>query len=134
MALSKNSMNKYGNKKVIVDGVVFDSKREAIRYRQLLTLQKAGEISDLKRQVEFLLIPNQYAIEEKYSKSGKRLKDKQILLERKVSYISDFTYLDKDHNLIVEDVKSKVTKTPEFIIKKKLMLFIHKIEVKIVEH
>lgn len=126
-------MNKYGNKKVTVDGEVFDSRKEARRYRELLLLQKAGKISNLQRQEEFVLIPNQYATEERYSKSGKRLKDKQILLERKVSYIADFTYLDKDYNLIVEDVKSEATKTAEFIIKKKMMLYIHGIRVKIVE-
>ena len=123
-------MNKYGNKKVIISGEVFDSRKEAKRYRELMRLQEAGEISDLKRQVEFLLLPNQYKVEERYSKSGKRLKDKQTLLERKVCYVADFVYRDKDDNRIVEDTKSKITKTKDYILKRKLMLFIHNISIK----
>jgi len=48
-------MNKYGNKKVTVDGYVFDSALEAKRYRQLVLLECAGEIKDLKLQVPFKL-------------------------------------------------------------------------------
>ena len=120
-------MNKYGNRKVVIDGIVFDSKREAARYRELALLQKAGEISDLERQVEFELIPHQYSVEERFSKSGKKLKDKHALLERKVCYVADFVYKDKKGNRIVEDTKGMRTK--DYIIKRKLMLYIHGIKI-----
>lgn len=52
-------MNKYGNKKVVVNGVAFDSKREAMRYADLRFLENCGAILDLKRQVAYELIPVQ---------------------------------------------------------------------------
>ena len=52
--------NKYGNVKVVVNGRKFDSKHEAKRYSELLLLQRAGKIRDLKCQVVFELIPPQY--------------------------------------------------------------------------
>lgn len=128
--------NKYYNIKTrTTDGETFDSTLEAKRWEQLLILQRAGKITDLKRQVRFELLPNQYETRERYSaKSGKRLKDEQILIERKVDYIADFTYSDTETGmLVVEDTKSKITKTPDFIIKKKLMYAIHGIKIKIVE-
>jgi hypothetical protein len=66
--------NKYYNIKTrTTDGEMFDSTLEAKRWEQLLILQRAGKITDLKRQVRFELIPNQYETRERYSdKSGKR--------------------------------------------------------------
>ena len=52
--------NKYHNKKVTVDGITFDSVKEARRYSELILLQRAGKIKDLRRQVKFELIPKQY--------------------------------------------------------------------------
>lgn len=118
---------KYHNKKVKIGDMVFDSRKEARRYNELVLLQRAGEISDLKRQVEIELIPNQYIIEERYSKSGKRLKDKMILLERKVCYVADFVYKDKDGMEIVEDTKG--IKTPDYILKRKMLLFLKGIRI-----
>lgn len=120
--------NKYHNKKVSVGGEVFDSKKELRRYNELLLLQRAGEISDLKRQVEYELIPNQYEIKEQYSKSGKRLKDKRVLLERRVCYVADFVYKTKDGETVVEDTKG--IKTDKYILKRKMMLFFHGIRIK----
>ncbi len=125
-------MNKYYNKKTITtDGLTHDSQKEAQRWCELLLLQRAGVITDLKRQVEFELIPNQYKSTERFSKSGKRLNDKVKLVERKCTYIADFVYRENG-NLVVEDVKSPITQTKDFKIKKKLMLFIHGIEVRVV--
>lgn len=125
-------MNKYYNKKTLTtDGLIHDSQKEAQRWCELQLLQRAGVISDLKRQVEFELIPNQYKTTERFSKTGKRLNDKVKLVERKCSYIADFAYRENG-NLVVEDVKSPITQTKDFKIKKKLMLFIHGIEVRIV--
>ena len=120
--------NKYHNKKVSLGGEVFDSKKELRRYNELLLLQRAGEISDLKRQVEYELIPNQYEVKEQYSKSGKRLKDKRALLERRVCYVADFVYKTKDGETVVEDTKG--IKTDKYILKRKMMLFFHGIRIK----
>ena len=86
----------------------FDSKREANRYAELKLLERAGEISDLKLQVPFELIPKQPG-------------------ERSVKYIADFVYLEGGKS-VVEDVKGK--KTRDYIIKRKLMLWRHGITIK----
>jgi hypothetical protein len=123
--------NKYYNIKTKTsDGLVFDSHKEARRWEQLLLLQRAGKISHLERQVSYELIPNQYETYERFSKTGKRLKDGQRLVERKVDYVADFRYTDESGELIVEDTKSPVTRTKDFVIKRKLMLLIHGIKVK----
>lgn len=114
--------NKYGNKKVYVDGKVFDSVKEYRRYTELKLLEAAGVISDLRWQVRFELIPAQYETIRNYSKTGKRLKDKQKCVERAVEYIADFVYTDTDGCEIVEDTKGKRTK--EYIIKRKLMRYL----------
>ena len=125
-------MNKYYNQKTYTsDGIKHDSQKEAQRWCELKLLQRAGKISNLQRQVEFELIPNQYETIERYSKSGKKLKDETKLIERKVSYIADFVY-EEDGKTVVEDVKSVATQTEKFIIKRKLMLYIHGIKVRIV--
>lgn len=110
--------SKYKNKKVSYNGETYDSVKEYRRHDELKLLQRAGKISGLERQVKFELIPSQ--------KLGGKV------VERACSYIADFVYL-KDGETIVEDVKSKATKTPEYIIKRKLMLFLKGIRIKEVE-
>lgn len=105
---------KYGNEKVKDRGQLFDSKAEHRRFLYLELLQKAGEIADLRCQVEFELIP---AMEK--PSGGK---------ERPTFYRADFTYKDRQGSFVVEDVKGAVT--PEFRIKRKLMLHVHGIEVR----
>lgn len=107
--------NKYGAKKTTVDNIVFDSKAEAQRYSQLKAMEKAGQIVDLRIQVEFQLLPAQ-------EKDGHK--------ERAVKYVADFTYRDRDGKHVVEDVKSGPTKTREFILKRKMMMFFHSIAVR----
>ena len=111
-------MSKYHNRKVIYNGLVFDSKKEKDRYIELSLLEKAGKIKNLKRQVDFLLIPAQFGmvVDEK----GKR---KRVCLERATFYVADFTYT-KDDQLIVEDVKGykKGGAYSVYVIKRKLML------------
>lgn len=107
-------MNKYKNKKVYVDGIRFDSKREANRYKELLLLEQAGEITDIELQKDFLLIPPQ--------KIGGKV------VERAVKYKADFCYKDSNGKMIVEDVKGM--KTKDYIIKRKLMLYVHGVRVK----
>jgi hypothetical protein len=89
--------NKYGAVKTTVDGIVFDSKREAVRYMELMVLQKNGQISRLELQPKYDCIIN-----------GKKI----------CTYRADFRYFTKDRR-IVEDVKG--VKTPVYILKKKLV-------------
>lgn len=119
--------SKYGNTKITYGNETFDSKKELNRYLELQLLQRGNAISNLQRQVEYLLIPNQYKTIEKTLKNGS-IKQEQKLIERKCSYIADFVYVDGNGNTIVEDVKG--IRTKEYIIKRKLMLFKFNIEIK----
>lgn len=126
MAWQNYNANKYSNKKVVVDGVTFDSKREANRYQELLFLERVGEIKNLKTQVKYTLIPAQY---EKVWKPRKKAYEKGKCLERECSYIADFVYVDiKSGEIVVEDTKG--FKTKDYIIKRKLMLYVHDIKIK----
>ena len=121
-------MNKYHNRKVITsDGIEHDSQKEARRWCELLLLQRAGKIQDLERQVKFVLIPAQYEVYERYSKKGERLKDGQKCIEKECAYKADFVYTENGKK-VVEDTKGM--KTKDYIIKRKLMLYIHHIRVK----
>lgn len=119
---------KYGNKKTVIDGIQFDSKKEAQRYLELKLLQRAGKIEALELQKDFELIPAQYEEFERYGKNGQRLKDGKRCIERSCVYKADFAYL-QDGQLVVEDTKSKATKTPEYIIKRKLLLWRYGIKI-----
>ena len=121
---------KYHNQRTRTsDGIVHDSQKEAMRWCELKMLERAGKITDLQRQVEYELIPNQFETIERYGKNGNRLRDGIKVLERRVVYVADFVYHNaEDGKLVVEDTKG--FKTPEYIIKRKLMLWVHKIKVK----
>lgn len=106
--------NKYGAEPCQIDGMRFDSKAEGQRYLILKDMQRRGDISGLECHVSFELIPAQVI-------SGKK--------ERPVRYVCDFRYTRKDGLVVVEDVKSAPTKTREFILKRKMMWFFHKIAV-----
>jgi hypothetical protein len=91
-------------------------------------MEKNGEITELQRQVVFVLIPKQTEIIERYDKrNGKRLKDQIKTVERECTYIADFVYKNKDGNTIVEDTKGM--RTTDYIIKRKLLLFIHHLKI-----
>ena len=127
--------NKYGAKKVKdpFTGDVFASKKEYNRWCELRMLERAGRISDLKKQVTFELIPTQREESTEVYKAGpqKGLPKPGSIIERGLKYVADFTY-DKDGEHIVEDTKGcKKGATYElFVIKRKLMLFVHGIRVK----
>lgn len=106
-------MAKYGNRKVIRDGIEFDSVKECARYCELKLMQRAGVISDLQMQVSFELIPSQRV-------DGK-------VVERAVNYIADFVY-QQDGQTVVEDTKGFRTK--DYILKRKLMLWRHGIRIR----
>ena len=95
-------MNKYRNKKIIVDDYIFDSIQESRRYKELKLLLRAGQIKDLELQPHFLL-------QEGFKKNGKTY--------RKIEYIADFKYIEKGKT-IVEDVKG--LQTDVFKLKHKL--------------
>ena len=125
MAL-KRFQNKYKNQKITIDNITFDSKKEADRYFELRILEKAGKIADLQRQVKYVLIPAQREADHIGPRGG-IIKGK--LIERECSYVADFVYKDLEKGeLVVEDTKG--FRTPEYIIKRKLMLYQYGIRIK----
>ena len=120
-------MSKYFSKKVTVDGLTFDSRREAERWAELQDLEERNLIFNLKRQVRIEIVPSQ-------KENGK-------VVERPIFYVADFTYYDSDSNYVVEDVKphDKDGKIPkyfrgtaaykEYVIKRKLLRYLHGIKV-----
>lgn len=121
---------KYGNKKYTTeDGITFDSLREACRYSELKALEKAGVIHDLRRQVKFVLIPTQREQGTEVYKKGKRAGEKKPgrMLEKECCYYADFVYYENGQQ-VVED--SKGFRTPEYLLKRKLMLWVHGIKIK----
>lgn len=128
----RKNTNKLNARKVTIDGETYASQKEYARWCELKLLERAGEISFLKKQVEFVLIPGHYEHFERYSKkTGKRLKDGKRCIEQGCSYIADFVYTDKDGHVVVEDTKGyKKGATYEvFVIKRKLMLDIYGIRI-----
>ena len=121
--------NKYGNEECIAFGEAFDSRREARRYGELLILQKAGRISELRRQVSFELLPVQRAPSTQVYKKGPHKGEPKpgYVIEQAVKYIADFVY-EQNGVTVVEDAKGKRTK--DYIIKRKLMLYIHGIKIR----
>ncbi len=124
MVILMISHSKYGNKKIVHDGMTFDSQKEYRRFCELSLLERAGKVTNLQRQVKFVLIPAQYEPDTVGSRGGvKRGK----LLEREVSYVADFVY-DQDGKRIVED--SKGFRTADYKLKRKMMLYFHNIKIK----
>lgn len=118
-------MQKFKNKWCEYDGIKFQSKKEMNRYCELKILQRAGEISNLELQKEFELIPAQREFTNEIGKNGCFKKGKVI--ERAVKYKADFVY-QENGKIVVEDTKG--VRTKDYIIKRKLMLFIHGIRIK----
>ena len=103
-------MSKYGNKQCVAsDGKVFPSQRERNRYEELRLMVRAGLIIDLETQVKYELIPKQPS-------------------ERAVTYTADFRYKQRETGYVhVEDTKG--AKTQQYVIRRKLMLYIHHIRI-----
>lgn len=99
-------MSKYNNKKTIINGISFHSKKEGLRYIELKQLLKSKKIFDLELQQKYDIIINN---------------------EKVCSYIADFKYKDKNGNTITEDVKG--FKTAIYRLKKKLMKAVLGIEI-----
>ena len=109
--------SKYKSVKTEVDGIIFDSKKEAKRYKELRLLEKEGLVSNLKLQVPYLLCPAQL---------GADYNGKQITLRREMKYIADFVY-KVDGVEVINDAKGYRTK--EYKQKKNLMKKIYGIEI-----
>lgn len=112
--------NKFNARKIVIDGEVFDSKREYKRFLFLKHLADSGRISNLCRQVEYLLIPTQRG-PSTVTRTGK-VKPGRVI-ERSCSYVADFQY-SQDGQTVVEDVKGYRGggAYAVFTIKRKLML------------
>lgn len=98
--------SKYNARKTVVDGLVFDSRREAKRYVELREMERSGEISNLQRQVRVELIPS-------FDCDGQHF--------RGIYYVVDFTYTGADGNTVWEDAKGM--KTSVYLIKRKLVAY-----------
>ena len=142
--------NKFHNKKITREGETFDSLKEYRRFCELRQLEKAGEITGLERQVPFELIPTQREEPCEVYKRGRNagLPKRGKVIEHGVNYVADFVYkipvteerttVASDGRIlpytatvfktIVEDTKGY--KTKDYIIKRKLMLFVHGIRIK----
>lgn len=130
-----NRRNKFHAVKITTPDGVFDSKKEYKRWQELLLLQKAGEITDLRRQVEFELIPEHRAQDYIGPRGGVH---KGRVIEKKCVYKADFVYREvlpfgtiDEFPVVVEDVKG-VVDLPVFVIKRKLMYHLYGIQIKVV--
>lgn len=113
MEISRN-MNKYRNKEVTVDGLRFQSVKEASRWQELKMLERAGEITGLNRQFRIEIVP-------------------KTRLHRARYYVADFVYFDKEQKkTIYEDVKGykKGLAYQMFTLKRDILYWRHGIEIK----
>lgn len=97
---------KYGNKKVTIDNITFDSLAEARRYEELKLMEQAGAISDLRLQPRYEL--------------QRAFVDNASIKQRAITYVADFAYSEGGLR-VVEDCKGARTK--EYLLKKKLFLY-----------
>lgn len=118
------SISKYHNHKIIIGGMKFDSKKEALRWVELNHLQDAGEITNLRRQVKFTLIPAQ---REGETITARGIQRPGKVIERECFYVADFVY-EQDGKTVVEDVKGM--KTDAYILKRKMLLHFYGIRIK----
>jgi hypothetical protein len=107
--LKGNKRSKYGNKKVMVKNIQFDSKKEADRFLELNYLHRCGKIKDLKLQPKFLLMKG-------FKHDKRKIRD--------IFYVADFQYINQDGKAVVEDVKG--LRTSVYRLKKKLFLNIYR--------
>lgn len=103
--------NKFNAKKTTVDGIEFDSAKEARRYAELRDMERAGKIQGLRLQVPFELVPS-------FECDGVKYRD--------MRYIADFVYY-RNGKQVVEDTKG--VKTAEYRLKKKLMAYVNHVNI-----
>lgn len=117
---------KYGNRKVVIGEESYASKGEYQRWLFLKDAEARGEITDLRKQVSFELLPTQYADTVVHMKT----KDKVVrrVAERPVNYVADYVYRKGDGSLVVEDYKG--FPDDKYPIKRKMMLYFHGIAIR----
>lgn len=120
-----NTGTKYHSVKIETPEGTFDSKKEFRRWVVLKELQKSGEINGLERQKPFELIPAHREPDTVGPKGGIK---KGKVIEKACSYIVDFCYYTRSGEFVVEDTKG--VRTPEYVIKRKLMLDKYGIRIK----
>ena len=124
----RQSKAKYGNKTITTPEGKFDGKYEWERWLFLKEAAKNGQISALRRQVEFTLIPRQTKTKITHLKTKDKIEE--AFAEHPVTYIADFVY-EKNGETIVEDFKG--VRTDVYVVKRKLMLYVHGISIREVE-
>ena len=117
--------SKYGNQKITIDNITFDSTGEGLRYKELKLLGKTGQITDLQLQKKFIIVPE---IREPDTVGPRGGVKKGKLIQSAAYYVADFVYYDKNGKLVVEDFKG--FKTDLYKLKKKLMKYIYDIDIK----
>lgn len=124
----REKAQKYKNKKIEIDGILFDSTKEGKRYLVLKQALDKGEIQGLQLQVKYEIIPS---IKEEYVEHLKtKDKIKTRTLQLPITYTCDFQYM-KNGGLVVEDVKASPKMLPkEFILKEKLMFWKYRIKIR----
>lgn len=128
--LKKEKVNKYRNKKTIIDGIEFDSVKEGKRYLVLKKAQTDGLISELTLQPHWDAMPAKKETYVEHLKTKDKIKERTIV--QPIKYTADFSYI-KDGQLVVEDVKP----CPHLVsrdcpLRIKLMKYFHDIDVKLI--
>lgn len=117
---------KYNARKTVIDGITFDSSKEARRWVELRERQKNGEISELRRQVKFELVPAQREPATQGPRGGWR---PGKLIEKEAAYYADFVYkVNATGEVVVEDVKG--VRTDTYTLKRKIMLWRYGIRIR----
>ena len=122
--------NKYNAKKVIIDGIEFDSKKESQRYLVLKKAQEDGAISELTLQPRWDALPAKKETYVEHLKTKDKIKERVIV--RPIQYTADFSYI-KDGELVVEDTKPCPKMLSRDVpLRLKLMKYFHDIDVRLV--
>ena len=128
--LKKQKVNKYHNKKVVIDGIEFDSTKEGQRYLVLKKAQMDGLISELQLQPKWDAMPAKKETYVEHLKTKDKIKERTIV--QPIKYTADFSYI-KDGQFVVEDVKgSPLTVSRDVPLRLKLMKYFHGIDVRLV--
>ena len=117
-------MSKYHSRKITRNGITYDSVKEYKRHCELLLLEKAGAITELRRQAQIILIPPQREPDTIGVRGGRK---PGKVIERAVTYVADFTYKENG-KLVVEDTKGYRTK--DYILKRKMALYLMGIRIR----
>lgn len=129
MLFKRQKGKKYGNKKVVYQGITFDSIRERDRYIVLKDAEKKGIILNLELQPKYELVPAVWKDEIVHLKT----KDKTVkkCVQRAITYTADFRYIKADGTEVVEDIKISPALMPkEYMLKEKMMLAIKNIHIR----